>query len=80
MIIVKLQGGLGNQMFQYAIGQTLAHKNKASVKMDISGYDNQTDITPRRYKLFLFNTKESFSTSWENKKTKGLKSYQIFKK
>lgn len=80
MIIVKLKGGLGNQMFQYAIGQALVYRNKASVKLDISGYDNQADITPRQYKLFLFNTKESFSTSQENKKTKGLKSYQIFKK
>ena len=25
MIIVKLQGGLGNQMFQYAAGKQIAH-------------------------------------------------------
>lgn len=28
MIITKLIGGLGNQMFQYAIGRHLAYKNQ----------------------------------------------------
>lgn len=36
MIITRLIGGLGNQMFQYASGQALASKLDCDVKVDIS--------------------------------------------
>jgi hypothetical protein len=42
MIIVKLQGGLGNQLFQYALGRHLAQKNGTALKLDISWYGTQT--------------------------------------
>ena len=35
MIVVKLQGGLGNQMFQYAFAKHLALKNKTDLKLDL---------------------------------------------
>lgn len=38
MIIVKLMGGLGNQMFQYACARHLAEKNNDIVKLDLSWY------------------------------------------
>lgn len=38
MIIVKLQGGLGNQMFQYALGRYLAYKNSTELKFDVDSY------------------------------------------
>ncbi len=34
MIIIKLQGGLGNQMFQYAIGYCLAEKYNTELRFD----------------------------------------------
>ncbi|MBU3580976.1 alpha-1,2-fucosyltransferase [Polynucleobacter sp. AP-Capit-er-40B-B4] len=40
MILVRLNGGLGNQMFQYATGFMLAFKNDDVLKLDISGYQN----------------------------------------
>ncbi|EFB2811560.1 alpha-1,2-fucosyltransferase, partial [Escherichia coli] len=34
--IVRLTGGLGNQMFQYALARSLAKKYNARLKLDIS--------------------------------------------
>jgi hypothetical protein len=36
MVVVKLMGGLGNQMFQYACGRRLAHARSAPLKLDVS--------------------------------------------
>jgi hypothetical protein len=36
MITVKLQGGLGNQMFQYALGRSLADQNKTELYLDLT--------------------------------------------
>ncbi len=48
MVIVKLVGGLGNQMFQYATGRAVAYRNGANLLLDASGY-KQGDL--RRYEL-----------------------------
>ncbi|MDH2917878.1 MAG: alpha-1,2-fucosyltransferase [Sideroxydans sp.] len=40
MIITQIIGGLGNQMFQYAMGRGLALKNNNSLKVDISGFES----------------------------------------
>lgn len=52
MIIVRLIGGLGNQMFQYALGRHLALKNDANLKLDISDFKN---YKLRNYELNPFN-------------------------
>jgi hypothetical protein len=55
MIYTKLIGGLGNQMFQYAVGRHLAKKHGTSLILDASGYENQTaGDTPREYELGSF--------------------------
>lgn len=57
MVIVKLMGGLGNQMFQYATGRSLAiHTNKKLV-LYIGGYEFNRDATPRKFKLNMFQIK-----------------------
>ena len=54
MIIVKLQGGLGNQLFQYAVGRRLAFDNNLPLKLDIStGFENC--FYKCRYSLSYFN-------------------------
>lgn len=58
MIITKLIGGLGNQMFQYAVGRHLAYKNKTKLKLDISGFKS---YKLRRYELGCFNIVEDFA-------------------
>ncbi len=71
MIITKIQGGLGNQMFQYAIGRHLAYLNRTDLRLDISSYNNQNkNDTPRKYSLSYFNIIEDFSTKKDIKKMK----------
>lgn len=37
--LLKVSGGLGNQLFQYAAGRTLASRNSARLVLDVSFYD-----------------------------------------
>lgn len=48
MVIVKLLGGLGNQMFQYATGRAVAHRSRVELLLDVSGFEHY-DL--RRYEL-----------------------------
>lgn len=55
MIIVKLWGGLGNQMFQYAAARALALRNSDALKLDISWFDSiAPGDTPRKYELGVY--------------------------
>src|SRR3954469_6825317 len=49
MVIVKLQGGLGNQMFQYAAGKALAVRLRTGFKIDT---EFLLDRTPRENFVF----------------------------
>lgn len=52
MIVVRLQGGLGNQLFQYAAGRTLADKLGRDLRFDIRSLERPGfKITPRPYLL-----------------------------
>lgn len=55
MVIARISGGLGNQLFQYALGRSLALRNKTSLYFDLSYYKYayETD-TPRTFKLAPF--------------------------
>jgi hypothetical protein len=56
MIIIKLMGGLGNQMFQYAAGRRLAIRHKTELKLDLSFLQgDQSGCTPRVFELKHLN-------------------------
>lgn len=54
MVIVKIFGGLGNQMFQYAIGRSLAIQNGTVLKLDLSAYKYFNAYIPRKFGLNVF--------------------------
>lgn len=58
VIITELYGGLGNQMFQYAVARSLAIKNNSDLKLDLSIFDA---YKLRVYELGHFNIQEKFS-------------------
>jgi hypothetical protein len=56
MITIKLKGGLGNQMFQYACGRALSVRSGRTLYLDISNYERpHPEETPRPYTLHHFN-------------------------
>jgi len=56
MIIVRLAGGLGNQMFQYALGRRLSLERNVPLYLDISWFQNiPANVTPRVYELDIYN-------------------------
>ena len=62
MIAVKLKGGLGNQMFQYAFGRSLAIYYQTNLLLDISELQNKNiQHAYRNYALNVFQIKASIA-------------------
>ena len=62
MVIVQLNGGLGNQMFQYALGRHISLRLKTTFKIDTHMYGN---YKLRDYELGCFNCVENFASENE---------------
>jgi hypothetical protein len=68
MIISRLYGGLGNQMFQYALGRHLSILHNTTLKFDISFFSEKSyskNHTPRTFDLDIFNIKNQIATDSE---------------
>jgi hypothetical protein len=58
MIFIYIQGGIGNQMFQFALASILADKYKCKLYLDTSYYQsnsNKNNIFIRTFELNIFN-------------------------
>ena len=62
MIVSKLHSGLGNQLFQYAAGRSLALLNHTTVGLDLSDYIHYLD---RKYVLDAYNISAKVISSAE---------------
>ena len=60
MIIIKIKHGLGNQLFQYAIGRSISLKLNSPLKFDISHYH---DKGLRKFELHYFNYPQQIDTN-----------------
>ena len=68
MIFVRLSGGLGNQLFQYAAGHRLARRHNVELVLDTSWFENRYWQTTRRpYELFRFDVRGRLMSSREKR-------------
>lgn len=73
MIITRILGGLGNQLFQYAAGRALAVQNNTELKLDLSGFDT---YTLRSFELSRLNARFSIASNEEIDSYKAVTFYQ----
>jgi hypothetical protein len=65
MVVVRLKGGLGNQLFMYAAARRLSLKNNVPLLLDVtSGFQN--DYFLRNYRLNHFNIKAETASPYQS--------------
>src|SRR5208337_503215 len=65
MVVARLKGGLGNQLFIYAAARRLSLHNNVPLKLDIiSGF--QRDYFQRNYRLHHFNIKGEVASRYQS--------------
>ena len=66
MICVRLEGGLGNQLFQYTAGRALAIRHQTELLLDATALTRPSrNVTPRQLELRRFRTVGRIATSRE---------------
>lgn len=84
MIVVRLMGGLGNQMFQYSTAKALALKNNTKLKIDTTFLDDKSGehevVTHRDLDLEIFKINLERATKEEVEYFNGKKYNSFFGK
>lgn len=73
VVKIKIQAGLGNQMFQYALARRIKEKTDKEVVLDLSYYSPdgvKEGDTPRGYELDKFNINENFKKDFSSTPSK----------
>lgn len=74
MIVTNIIGGLGNQLFQYAVGKALALKNNTELKIDIRGFNGYF----RKFLLDKFDIKLDIASEREIQSCRVVQEKQSF--
>lgn len=74
-VVIRLNGGLGNQMFQYAFAKATAREHGARLLVDRSLFD--LPYIPERYRLDAFDLGPTFTGPLENLLTRMLLSPKL---
>ena len=61
-VIVQIMGGLGNQMFQYALGRAISERTGAPLLLDTLAIEHAHHETPRTFDLDIFELQPRFAT------------------
>ena len=77
MIITHIIGGLGNQLFQYAIARKISYERNIPLKLDITGFN---DYKLWQFRLSFFNIKAEFASKDEICRFKTYSDNKIIKK
>lgn len=83
MVVVKLMGGLGNQLFQYSAGFALAQRLGVRLLLDTSFLENkatETVYTKRNYELGHLSVKADLVTPKEVSKLFRVERNKLFRK
>lgn len=65
-VVIRLSGGLGNQMFQYAFGRVIAEKRMSPLILNCFSFKNKSSrLTQRDYALDYFSLSDSVTVSYE---------------
>ena len=81
MIVVNLMGGLGNQMFQYALGRKLAYLHQTELLLDCTFLNTHNPLhIKREYELDVFKIKASIATDNELKKFRSRQRNSFFQR
>ncbi|MFY0651320.1 MAG: alpha-1,2-fucosyltransferase [Cyclobacteriaceae bacterium] len=81
MVISKIQGGLGNQLFQFAAAKSLSLNKKVPLILDISHYKQRHNqsITNRSFLLDkIINSPIIYSHNWRVRLHKSINRYQDY--
>lgn len=70
LIIARLSGGLGNQMFQYACARRLAHVTGGVLKLDVTSFGKIKEANTRQYELGALNIIKDFAAQEEIERLK----------
>lgn len=79
MIVVKFNGGLGNQLFQYAFGRALQLRHNDSFAIDIEEFRRSYGHVQRHYSLENFNLPDDVSVL-PIKESSSLMFFKVFHK
>lgn len=79
MIVINLMGGLGNQMFQYALGRQLSLLNQTELLLDYNFLNTAGAHIKRDYELDIFPIKARIATAKELKPYQRLQHNRLFR-